>query len=139
MPIHFFSEDIRFNVARPHKLRIWINKAAKAEKKSIHSLNYIFCSDKYLLTLNVDYLKHSTLTDIITFNFNETRSHLVGEIYISIERVKENASKFKTTFEHELLRVMIHGVLHLSGYNDKTKQDKMVMRKKEEAYVSLYK
>ena len=135
--INFFTtEDIKFNLKNKNALRGWIEAAAKKERFTINELNYIFCSDKFLHQLNEQYLHHDDYTDIITFDLSSPNSGLAapglqGEIFISIERVKENAILFKTTFQNELHRVMIHGVLHLIGYKDKTKSGKGAMRKKE--------
>ena len=139
MPIRFFSSDIDFVLDHPRKTSKWINETALKEKSTVKEVNYIFCSDDYLLTLNQDYLQHNTLTDIITFDYSLSKKELEGEIYISIDRVNENAIKFKRSFEDELHRVIIHGVLHLIGYKDKKNADKALMRKKEEAYLSLRK
>ena len=103
------------------------------------SLNYIFCTDEYLREINIQFLKHKTYTDIITFNYNPSKTEIEGEIYISIDRVRENADTYKTDFLTELNRVMIHGVLHLLGYNDKNKSEKRAMREKEDSYLSLRK
>ncbi len=135
--IRFFSEDISFKIDSPRKKTLWIKEVARREKKTIKEINYIFCSDEYLLQLNQGFLNHKTLTDIITFDNSEGKNGLEGEIYISIERVQENAIKFNTEFEDELHRVMIHGVLHLIGYKDKKHSEKALMRKKEEACLSL--
>jgi probable rRNA maturation factor len=135
--IRFFSEDISFKIDLPRKKALWIKEVARREKKTIKEINYIFCSDEYLLQLNQGFLNHKTLTDIITFDNSEDKTSLQGEIYISIERVQENAIKFNTEFEDELHRVMIHGVLHLIGYKDKKPSEKALMRKKEEACLSL--
>ena len=102
------------------------------------NLNYSFTSDESLLKINMEYLKHNTYTDIITFNYNEGKK-ISGDIFISIDRVKENAEKFEAPFEEELHRVMIHGVLHLCGYKDKSKTDSELMRKKENAALRLLK
>jgi probable rRNA maturation factor len=136
--VHFFSEGILFKVAKPRKTAKWVEFVARKEKAAIHSINYIFCSDSYLLNLNREYLNHSTLTDIITFDYG-SEEMLEGEIYISVDRIRENANIFEVPFDTELARVMIHGVLHLLGYKDKTPTDKALMRKKEEAYLSLLK
>jgi probable rRNA maturation factor len=136
--VHFFSEGIAFKVPHPRITASWIEKVARQEKAAIKSIQYIFCTDNYLLQINKDFLNHSTYTDIITFDYSEGKA-IEAEIYISVERVKENASKFKTTFENELRRVIIHGVLHLVGYGDKTPAKKALMRKKEEACLSLLK
>jgi rRNA maturation RNase YbeY len=137
MPIRFFTEDVKFKLAHPVIDRRWINRAIKKEKVVLKEINYIFCSDKYLLSLNQDYLSHDTFTDIITFDYVEKKGELRGEIYISTERVKENAKAFNVDFDMELHRVMIHGVLHLIGYKDKSPAQKKQMRLKEDAYLSL--
>jgi len=137
MPIRFFTEDTDFALAHPRKTSAWISQAARKEKSEIKEINYIFCSDSFLLGLNQDYLEHDTLTDIITFDYSVSKKALEGEIYISIDRVSENAFKFKRDFEEELHRVIIHGVLHLAGYKDKKPSDKAIMRKKEDTYLSL--
>ncbi len=136
--VQFFTEDITFKIPQPRKTKEWILTVARKEKATVQSLVYIFCSDSYLLQLNKGYLKHHTLTDIITFDYSEGRA-LEGEIYISVQRVAENAQKFKTNFRSELNRVIIHGVLHLAGYKDKKPAEKALMRKKEDAYLSLLK
>lgn len=137
--IQFFSEKTRFKLKTPKKTISWIKSVVKTEKKAIISLNYVFCSDEYLRGINIEYLNHKTYTDIITFNYNPSEKEIEGEIYVSIDRVKENAEKFKTEFETELHRVMIHGVLHLIGYNDKSKTEKSIMREKEDSSLSLLK
>jgi rRNA maturation RNase YbeY len=107
------------------------------EKATLTSLNYVFCSDEYLRGLNIQYLNHTTFTDIITFNYGSPKA-IEGEIYISVDRIKENAEKFGVDFNSELRRVIIHGVLHLIGYKDKSKTEKSLMRKKEDTYLSLW-
>ncbi len=138
MPIRFFCEGIDFTIRNPRKTANWIKESAKKEKRLTSEINYIFCSNRYLLNLNQNFLSHTTLTDIITFDYSEGRL-ISGDIYISLEMVKENSSKYNSLFEEELRRVMIHGVLHLSGYEDKKTSEKALMRKKEEAYLSLWK
>jgi len=138
MPIRFFYEEVDFKIKHPTKVRRWVTETTRKEKRQVSEINYIFCSDKYLLSLNQNYLNHNTLTDIITFDNSEGKI-IEGEIYISFDRVNENASKFQSSFEDELHRVMIHGVLHLCGYKDKKPKDKTLMRKKEDAYLSLWK
>lgn len=135
--VNFFSEGTDFNLHHPRSTASWIKSAIRNEKKTLDSLNIIFSSDPYLLNLNKAYLKHETLTDIITFDYSKDPRQVLGEIYISIDRVTENALKFKETFDEELHRVIIHGVLHLIGYNDKKVKEKAQIRKKEEAYLSL--
>jgi len=138
MPIRFFSEEIEFKIESPRKTAKWIIESAKRERKSVLDVNYVFCSDSYLLSINKEFLSHDTFTDIITFDDSKGKS-ISGEIYISLERVKENSIKFNSSFQDELLRVMIHGILHLSGYKDKLASEILTMRKKEEAYLSLWK
>ena len=112
-----------------------ISDLFKKERKQLASLTYIFCSDEYLLDINRQYLNHNYYTDIITFDLSEDTRRVTGEIYISIDRVKDNAHAFKTTFQKELLRVIFHGALHLCGYKDKSKKDQEAMRKAEDKYL----
>lgn len=135
--IEFFTQDISFKLPRPRKTKGWIQDVIRREKKELNHLNYIFCSDAYLLSINEHYLKHKTLTDIITFDHSEADGLVEGDVFISIERVKANALELKTPFGEEVLRVVIHGVLHLIGYRDKTSSDKLAMREKEDACLSL--
>lgn len=137
--INYFSHQIRFKLKDSRKISSWIKDVVKKEGSAIKEINYVFCSDSYLLSLNKGFLKHNTLTDIITFDNAEDDTSLEGEIYISIERVKENAINYNNSFLDELNRVMIHGVLHLLGYKDKKTAEKAQMRKKEEACLSLRK
>lgn len=133
--IDFFSETT-FNLQNPEKVASWISVIISNENLEEGELSYIFCDDEYLHKLNVEFLKHDTLTDIISFD-NSLGNQINGDIFISVERVKENASKFNTTFENELHRVIIHGVLHYCGYKDKTKKDTDLMRVKENKALSL--
>ncbi len=137
--IAFFPEDISFTLPHPRKTSQWIKLVIKREKKDLTHLNFIFCSDERLLIINQQYLRHKTLTDIITFNNAEDNGTLEGDIFISVERVQANSSELKTDFDEELHRVIIHGVLHLIGYSDKSPKQKSEMRKKEDAYLSLRK
>jgi rRNA maturation RNase YbeY len=137
MAILFHSEGIDFHLPRPRITTSWIKNAIKKERRKLHSLNYIFCKDEYLVKLNKQYLKHATLTDILSFDYSTDPTTILGEIYISIERVKENAVNFNEPFDAELHRVIIHGVLHLMGYKDKSATERALMREKEEAYLSL--
>jgi probable rRNA maturation factor len=136
--INFFSQTLPFKVHFPRKTSSWIKSTIKKEKHRLNMLNFIFCTDEELYQINVQYLKHKTFTDIITFDNSEEPGLVEGDIYISIDRVKDNASSLGIPFETELNRVMIHGVLHLLGYKDKTSAHKTKMRKKEDAYLSLY-
>ena len=133
--IDFFSET-EFNLQNSQEVASWISAIILNENFEEGELSYIFCDDEYLHKLNVEFLKHDTLTDIISFD-NSLGNQINGDIFISVERVRENASSFNTTFENELHRVIIHGVLHYCGYNDKTKKDADLMRVKENKALSL--
>lgn len=135
--INFSAVETAFNLKNKLKVKAWIKTILKTEKKTAGDVTYIFCNDDYLGSMNEKYLKHDTLTDIITFDYSEN-GILSGDIFISIERVKENAVSFNTGFNAELGRVMAHGVLHLSGYKDKTASDKKDMRSKEDFYLSFF-
>jgi probable rRNA maturation factor len=137
MLIRFFSEEIDFKLPNPRKTSHWVKFTAEKERVSVNSIQFIFCSDGYLAEINKDYLNHNELTDIITFEYPGQGAEGTSDVFISIERVKENASNLDIPFEEELHRVIIHGVLHLAGYKDKTKAEKARMREKEEAYLSL--
>jgi probable rRNA maturation factor len=135
--IHFFEEDISFKLTNEANIVNWLNTLIKIEGFRLEEINYIFCSDNYLHKINVDYLNHDTFTDIITFDNSEDELSIEGDVYISIDRINENNLLFQTGFEEELYRVMAHGLLHLLGYNDKTEEQRIAMRKKEEACLSL--
>lgn len=135
--INFFYQDLPFKLKNPRKTQNWIKGVILQEKKKLDQLNYIFCSDKYLLEINQHYLKHKTLTDIITFDNSENGDLIEGDVFISIERVKENAEEFGKLLDEEVHRVIIHGVLHLIGYSDKSESEKTAMRNKEDSYLSL--
>ena len=135
--IRFFTEDIHFALKDKIKLRQWIADTIRKQNKQLHSINYIFVSDDYLLKVNQNYLNHDTLTDIITFNQSSNPTYIEADIFISIPRVKENAKNIGIPFNDELHRVMIHGVLHILGYSDKTPREKNEMRKKENHYLAL--
>jgi probable rRNA maturation factor len=137
MPIQYFNNGSNFTLPHPRKTNNWLKRAITLEKRKVSNLSIIFCSDKTLLPINQNYLKHDTLTDIITFDLSENSGDIDGEVYLSIERIKENSILFKRPFDEEVHRVMIHGVLHLIGYNDKSPREKQIMREKEEAYLSL--
>jgi rRNA maturation RNase YbeY len=132
MPVRFFEEETTFKLAQKNRYKNWLKQIAKNEGYSMGELNYIFCSDEYLLQINVDYLGHDTFTDIITFDQREYPKEISGEIYISVDRVSENALLFKVPFQTELERVISHGLLHLCGYSDKNKEQKTHMRLKED-------
>ena len=135
--IYFFSEDTSFKLPDELKTTAWVVNTITKEGMLPGEINYIFCSDVYLHKMNVDHLNHDTFTDIITFNYCED-DVVNADVFISIDRVKENAETFKCTFEKELNRVMIHGVLHLLGYDDKSEDLKQTMRAKEDFYLNLH-
>jgi probable rRNA maturation factor len=137
--INFFNESISYVIRKKGILRKWISTTIEREGKVGGELNFILCDDAFLSELNYKYLKHKTLTDILTFSFDDENGYLGGDIFISLPRVKENALKFNQRTEDELHRVMIHGVLHLIGYNDSSKQGKMEMRGRENFYLDLLK
>ena len=130
-----FNYETEFSLNNETQFSSWISKTISEENCKEGEINYIFCSDDYLLKLNLDFLKHDTLTDIISFDYSVGKE-LHGDIYISVERVKENAKDFNETFTDEIARVIIHGVLHFCGYKDKTNDEEKLMRSKENYYLS---
>lgn len=138
-PIEFFSEDIDFSLEDPEQVSDWIATVIEQHGQELNSLTYVFCSDNYLHKMNVEYLAHDTLTDIITFNTADENGIIEGDVFISIDRVRDNASDAGTSFLDELHRVIIHGVLHLLGFKDKSEQDEVLMRKEEDSSLSLRK
>ena len=138
MPINFFTEELPFSLKEKRKRKAWLKKIAESENHTIEELNYVFCSDDYLLNINVEYLDHDTYTDIITFDNSEDEGVIEGDIFISIERVKENSRTLKVTEEKELSRVISHGLFHLLGYKDKSKAEASLMRSKEELAIKLF-
>ena len=137
MNIEFFYEETDFELNQSVAIQSWISKIIVLEGYRLENLNYIFCSDEYLYRMNQEYLNHDTYTDIITFDNSETEKTIDTDIFISVERVKENSQTQKIDFENELARVLIHGVLHLMGWEDKTEALKKEMRIKEDACLSL--
>jgi len=139
--ITFNNEDIAFTLKNKTILKKWISSVIQQKKRKPGDINFIFCSDDFLLEVNKKYLNHNTLTDIITFDYSkeDPKQAISGDIFISIDRIKENAKKFSKTYENELHRVMIHGVLHLLGYTDKTKSSKAEMTRQEDACLKLIK
>lgn len=130
-----FNYETNFELQEQKIWADWLGKVIINENREEGELNYIFCDDAYLHELNVKYLNHDTLTDIITFDYTVGK-RLHGDIYVSVERILENAKEYDVTFERELSRVMVHGVLHLCGYEDKASADIIVMRAKEDHYIS---
>lgn len=139
--ISFFYEDTSYKINNKKKVVSWIEKVCDNYQWNVSIVNYIFCSDSYLLNINNEYLSHDFYTDIITFDLRENKTiknkFLEADIFISVDRVEENAIQYKVTFEEELLRVMIHGILHLTGHKDKTKLQKNKMRLEEQSCLSL--
>ena len=135
MAIGFNVEEIKYNFKDKLVRKGWLKEVVKDAGKKIGEINYIIVSDEYLLQINQQYLKHDTYTDIITFDYCEDNT-VSGDMYISIDRVRENAINFNVTEEHELNRVLVHGLLHLLGQKDKTKSDALEMRRKEELWLS---
>lgn len=136
MGIKYFHEDVALPKLEKRKTTNWIKETILFEGKRVGDISFIFCSDNYLLEVNKTYLDHDYFTDIITFDYVE--GNLIhGDIFISVDRVRENAADFKTTFEDELNRILIHGILHLLGYKDKTKSDKLLMTEKEDYFLKL--
>lgn len=136
IPINFFNEDITFNLKQKGLVRDWIRSTIISENHRLKQLNFIFCSDEYLLNINRQYLNHDTYTDIITFDNSDVKLDISGDIFISIERVCENAKELDLNATEELHRVIIHGTLHLLGYSDKSKSSKAQMTNKEDLYLS---
>jgi len=137
--VHFHEEDVALDLSKSNQsvLKKWILNVAVSEGFKVDLLNYIFTSDDYLLSVNKQFLNHDYYTDIITFNNAEKKGVIEGDIYISLDRVKENATAYKVTFEDEFKRVLVHGLLHLCGYSDKNNEQQAEMRSKENAYLSL--
>jgi len=134
--INFFTEEISYTLKHKTVIRNWINETIVAEGFKLAELNFILCSDEYLLRINKDFLQHDDYTDVITFDNAEEPKIILGDIFISLERIKENAVNFKSTTLEELCRIMIHGTLHLLGYKDKTKAAKTIMTAKEDFYLA---
>ncbi len=132
----YLFDNISDSINEPFN-KTWIKKVIVSEKKKLGAIQYIFCDDNYLLKINRTYLNHDTLTDIITFSTSDSKEIISGEIYISIERITENAIVQSSSFNDELSRVIIHGVLHLVGYDDHCDNDKKIMRSKEDYYLLL--
>ena len=136
--INFFNEDIDFKLKGKNNFKAWLKKVAEKEGFRINDLNYIFCSDKYLHKMNLEYLDHDTYTDIITFDNSENDNVIEGDIFISIERITDNSKTLNIQFEDETKRVIIHGLLHLCGYDDHSDEDKAEMRRLESEYIEIF-
>ena len=136
-PIFFHIEGLDFQLSQPKQIAKWIVQILEREHAQLKQLNFIFCDDAYLHQINLTYLQHDTYTDVITFPYQKMPI-VEGDIFISVERIKENASLYGVSFEKELLRVIIHGVLHLCGYMDKTEEDKKRMTAKENEALAIF-
>lgn len=136
--IQFKNADKKFLFPKKRELKTFVSKLFQKEKKSLINLTYIFCSDEWLLQMNQDFLRHDYYTDIITFDLSETSEGIIGEIYISLDRIKDNAKQLNTSLREETLRVIFHGALHLCGYKDKTKNEIATMRAKEQFYLNQF-
>jgi rRNA maturation RNase YbeY len=134
--ILFHIEQIDFNLVSRRILKVWVKQVAEAEGKAIGDIAYIFCSDEYLLSLNKSYLEHDYYTDVITFDYSDG-DRIAGDVFISVDRVRANAVEYEVPFWSELYRVMIHGVLHLCGYQDSTEKKRKIMRSKENFYLKI--
>jgi rRNA maturation RNase YbeY len=136
--IQFFSENITFRLPNKARIRSWLLSVIQSEKKKAWYINYIFCDDLYILELNKTYLDRDYFTDVISFSYSEEPGTVSGDIFISIDRVRENADKFGQSFDSEIRRIMVHGLLHLTGYRDRLKNEKKRITKKEDHYLSLF-
>ena len=134
--VSYFQEDIRFELKGKALNNRWLKMVAESEIKKLGPLSIIFCSDNYILDINIKYLQHDYFTDIITFDYCEG-DRVSGDLFISIDSVRENALHYGVRFEDELDRVMVHGLLHLIGYDDHTPEETAVMRQKEDYYISI--
>jgi rRNA maturation RNase YbeY len=136
--VHFYFEKVDFTLKERKKLKSFISSLIVKEKKNLNNLNYIFCNDKALLEINRKYSDHNFYTDVITFDLSSSPKEILADVYISADRIKENAKSLKLSLKEELHRVMLHGLLHLCGYNDKTEAQKKLIKKKEDLYLNLY-
>jgi len=136
--VHFFSHDIPTRLKNTANLKHFIEFIFKKELQNLGSINYIFCSDKAILEINKKYLNHDFYTDVITFDLSQDNKAISAEVYISIERIRDNAKQLGLSIKSELHRVLFHAALHLCGYNDKKKKDKEIMRKKESELLAKY-
>ena len=132
-----FNYETDFELGNESAFESWISRVILSEEKKEGEINFIFCDDEYLHKLNVEYLEHDTLTDVISFDYS-IGNEIHGDVYISTERVADNAMDFKVTFEEEIKRVIIHGILHYCGYKDKSDTDEALMRSKEEEKIKMF-
>jgi rRNA maturation RNase YbeY len=132
-----FNYETEFELSNETEISNWLSQVIISENKKEGDINYIFCDDEYLVQINEQYLNHDTLTDIISFDYS-VGNELHGDVFISVERVADNAIDYNVTFDEELKRVLVHGVLHYCGYKDKTDQDEEIMRKKENEKIQMF-
>ena len=132
-----FNYELEFQLDNEELFSDWISRVILSENKKEGDINYVFCDDEYILQINNQYLEHDYYTDIISFDYS-VGNELHGDIFVSIDRVKENAQDFNVTFEEELKRVIIHGILHYSGYKDKSEEDEVLMRQKEDEKIKMF-
>jgi rRNA maturation RNase YbeY len=132
-----FNYETEFELQNESDFSKWLSEVILSENKKEGEINYIFCDDDYLLEINQQYLDHDTLTDIISFDYS-VGNEINGDVFVSVERVKENASDYKVTFHEEIQRVLVHGILHYCGYKDKTESDELIMRAKEEEKMKMF-
>lgn len=138
MAIRFFNDDVNFNLPHKNSIKLWLKQVVNSYGYQVKDINIVFCSDNKILSINKQYLNHDYYTDIITFPYNSSQ-YLSGDIYISIPTVEHNAKKFDQSFTDELNRVIVHGVLHLAGYNDITDEERKVMSEKEDYWLEILK
>ena len=136
--VQFYFLDRNPALKERTRLKLFIEKLFTSEKMKLGNLSYIFCSDEHLLTINNDFLKHDFYTDVITFDLSSSKNEIEGEVYLSVDRIKDNAKQLGVSFKEELHRVIFHGALHLCGYKDKKKEEALVMRSKENKYLKRY-
>ncbi len=136
--ILFYNQDVTYRVCNRRAIKHWLNNVIISEKHCPGDINIIFCSSEYLRNMNVRFLQHDYCTDVITFPYDDERHRVSGDVFIDINTVNDNALYYKVTFYNELLRVMVHGVLHLLGYNDESEEEKVIMRSKEDYYLLLF-
>ena len=132
-----FNYETDFELSDETAISDWLSQVIVSESKKEGDINYIFCDDEYLHKINMEYLDHDTLTDIISFDYS-VGNELHGDIFVSVERVADNAKDFEVSFEEELKRVLVHGILHYAGYKDKSEEDELKMRQKEEEKIAMF-
>lgn len=136
MSLHFHCHDVQLKLAGKNKIKAWVKQSVEDEGNLLGVVNLIFCTDAYLLEINEEYLNHDFYTDIITFQY--TDRPISGDLFMSLDRINENAAKYRVHVRQEILRVIIHGILHLCGYSDKSANSKLLMSKKEDFYLAKW-